>query len=139
MKTLIALGLLAFGSAASAEEIDLPAFSGFGSLHQYHDIPTSAGLVTIYVDGMQLWFADQVTPSGNFISYWIGQYAGNGLMTVLQKCVFDQTNLYAPCVLDGETILVTLNEIHGVKKGGSGRGGGYTHPWWKLVSGQIIR
>lgn len=145
MKSIIATLALLFAGigAASAETIDLPAWSGFGSLHQYHGVPTSAGPVTIYVDGMQLYFDDQYDYVRNqFISYWVGKYAGNGLLTVLQKCVFavDQNgNAVAPCQLDGETLEVTLVETHGTRCGGSGRGGGYCHPWWKLQSGTIVR
>lgn len=141
-------------------QIDLYTAGGFGALHQYHDVTTSlcsqvpcesSGLVTIYLPqssatgGMQLWFGDQVNPTTNyFYSYWIDTYGGNGNPSVLQKCVFpmDATNSYStgPCVPDGETLQVTLNETsRRVCGNGSGRGGYACHTVWTLVGGTVVR
>ena len=154
------LAVLAIGpTIASAEQVDLYTTGGFGALHQYHNVQTSlctqvpceaAGLVTIYLPqqstsrGIQLWFGDQVTSANYFTSYWVGTYSGNGLVSVLQKCVFpmDPTNTVntGPCVLDGEVIQVTINDTYRTVKGsGSGRGGYASHTIWTLLSGTIVR
>jgi hypothetical protein len=162
MKTLIASVLILVAGIAHAGEVDLYTHGGFGALHQYHNVDTSLcttvpcdplDQVTIYLPqppypangGMQLWFGDQVNQTTNyFFSYWIGNYAGSGAISALQKCVFpmDPTNSYStgPCVLNGETIQVTLNETSRIVKGsGSGRGGYASHTVWTLLSGTIIR
>ena len=162
MKTFIAcltLALAGVAGAAQADQVDLYTAAGFGALHQYHGVTTSlctqdpcepAGLVTIYLPqsgttgSMQLWFGDEVNPTTSyFYSYWVGQYAGTGNASVLQKCVFpmDATNSYSvgPCVLNGETIVVTLNETSRVVRGsGSGRGGYASHTLWTLQNGTIV-
>jgi hypothetical protein len=54
----------------------------------------------------------------------------------------DPTNSYStgPCVLNGESLSVTLNETSRVVKGrGSGRGGYASHTIWTLLSGTILR
>lgn len=163
------LMVLAIGPAiANADTVDLYATSGFGNLHQYHNVQTNlcvpyldlkgnlvscqaSGLVTIYLPAsttqhsIQLYFGDQVNPvTYYFYSYWIGTYSGNGLVSILQKCVFpmDPTNSYStgPCALDGEVIQVTLNETSRVVRGGgSGRGGYASHTVWTLLDGTIVR
>ncbi len=50
MRIPIILALLSFPAFATAETIDLYTTSGWGALHQYHDIANSADAsVTIYI------------------------------------------------------------------------------------------
>jgi hypothetical protein len=141
-KLLLMIALVGFAGVARAETVDLYTTSGFGCLHQYHDIDTSLPDITATAylpqtgtGGMTLWFSDQVNPVDNsFYSYYYGTYGGNGVPTVLAKCVFAD----GVCVPDGEQLTVTLNETFYRKQINSGR----AHYWctrWTLQSGTIDR
>jgi hypothetical protein len=142
MLTTIALvGLTGF---AQPQTINIQTTSGFGNLHQYHDAVTdvSGVTVTMYLPqsaatgGMTLWFPDQVNPANNsFTSYYVGNYNGNGAVSVLEKCVF--VDMYT-CVRNGEMLAVTLHETSVRKQINSGR----AHYWvtkWTLLDGVIDR
>lgn len=143
MKVLLMILGLTLGAMASAETINIQTTSGFGYLHQYHDADTDVAdlTVTVYLpqsattNGMTLWFNDQVVDN-YFLSYWVGTYYGSGNVSVLQKCVFAVPSL--PCTLNGETLMVTINETHYRKQINAGR----AHYWvtkWTLVSGTVER
>lgn len=149
MRTLISLvlSLASFMAQAQQSTITFGPAGGFGALRQYHNVPTSlctqtpcepAGLVTLYVQGMQVWFGDQVDPStGNFSSYYIGQFLGDGQWSQLNKCVFDPSNPYVGCTLDGESLLINITESSTRRL----IGGRPAH-WavrWTLESGQILK
>ena len=145
MKFLITvIALLASAGFAEAQTINIQTTSGFGNLHQYHNADTDVPdlTVTIYLPqstatgGMTLWFPDQVNQTNNsFTSYYVGTYNGNGVESILEKCVF--IDLYT-CVKNGETLSVTLNETSSRKQINSGR----AHYWvtkWTLLDGLIVR
>jgi len=144
MKCLLTMiALLGLAGFAQAETINLQTTSGFGYLHQYHNAATDMPdlTVTIYLPqstatgGMTLWFPDQVNPLTNsFYSYYVGTYNGNGVESLLEKCVF--IDLYS-CAKNGETLTVTLHETSSRKQINSGR----AHYWvtkWTLLEGLIV-
>lgn len=150
MKMFLALIMLAFAGAASADTLTLPAWNGFGSLHQYHGVTTDAvpdDPVTLYVSTqLRASFASEVTNViGGDNWFWAGSYAGSGNPSTLAQyfCsgpLYNAGGYYTQvCTATGKSMIVTLYEDHGTRCGGSGRGGGYCRPWWKLLSGQIIR
>lgn len=150
MKRIITLVLAALCGMAQAQQqtIDFGPAGGFGALRQYHNVPTSlctqdpcesAGLLTIYVQGMQAWFGDQVDQdTGNFASYYIGQFLGDGQWSQLQKCVFDPATPYVGCTLNGEVLLINIAESSHRTCNRSGRGQG-CRTLWTLTAGQILR
>jgi hypothetical protein len=148
-KTMLVAAALTVSGLAQADTIDLPAWAGLGALHQYWGVPVPDNTVTITLPAntptgyMQLWFQDEVNPATqSFYSYWTGNYAGNGLTSQLQKCVFpmDATGSYpvGPCQLTGETMLVTIYDTSRTVCNHSGRGQG-CHKLYTLLSGSLTQ
>lgn len=152
MKKLLALAMLAFaGVAFASTTITLPSWLGFGALHQYHKVRTvnPATAITMYLpqyttgsQTMQLYFEHQYDYVRNqFNSYWTGTYSGTGLVSVLQKCVFAidaDGNDIVPCQLNGQTLLLTLNETTYRTCTNQGRGQ-HCVRHWVLQSGTVIK
>lgn len=146
-KSLMIVAALALAGVAQADTVTLSPAGGAGALHQYHEVATSSGdAVSIYlpqtngVGGMQFWFDSQYdVPHNHFLSYWIGTYYGNGVMSQAQKCVFPLDaggNVTGPCQLDGEVALVTLSESTAHRCTHSGRGQ-HCFTVWSLLGGTI--
>ena len=141
---LTTIAMLGLAGVVQAQTINIQTTSGFGNLHQYHDADTDVPnlTVTMYLPqstatgGMTLWFPDQVNPANNsFYSYYVGPYNGNGVESVLEKCVFIDSYT---CEKTGETLTVTLHETSYRKQINSGR----AHYWvtkWTLLDGLIVR
>lgn len=149
LKVATMIAALAIAGAAQAEDVTMQTpWSGAGATHSYWHVPTSVGdpvsvgLPQLGSGGIQLWFDNQYDTNANhFKSYWIGTYAGNGLMSQVQKCVYDidSSGAYSSaCTLNGEVALVTLSDYTTRKCTISGRGQN-CHYVWTLSAGQILR
>ena len=129
MKTLIAMAMLAFGVAASAEVLDLEQTAGAGRLHQYHLVQTNdpATTVTIYISQVstysptiELWFNDFV--AGN---QFFGTYSAGNQMVLTNPTT-------------GQQIVVQLTEttVHVCTRSGRGQNCGTL---WTLQDGSVTR
>jgi len=120
MKILIAVGMLAFAGAASAENIDLYTTGGWGALHQYHDVGNSANaLLSIYIGvsgSASVYLDDDV---------FSGLYNGSGVRSVFTNGA-------------GVQITLTINETSRRVCVLQGRGQ-YCHTVWTLLDGTLLR
>lgn len=150
MKRILPLIFAAIGFAAHAQTIEVTPAPGMGSLRAYTTTTSlctqtpcePAGTATIQISNMQgmtLWFGDQVMANGYFLSYYVGTFAGDGQWSQLQKCAFDaSTGLLGPCAPTADVILVNITESNRKVCNRSGRGQS-CHYLWELTAGEIQR
>jgi hypothetical protein len=120
MRTSILLSLLAFSAVASAESLDLYTTTGWGALHQYHDVGNSAGVpLAIYIGvsgSASVYLADDV---------YTGFYNGSGVASTFANEA-------------GVQITLTLSETSRRVCVRQGRGQS-CHLVWTLVEGTLVR
>lgn len=120
MRTAILLSLLAFSALASAESLTLYRTTGWGALHQYHDVSNSAGVpLAIYIGvsgSASVYLADDV---------YTGYYQGSDLASTFANQA-------------GQKITLTITETYRRVYTRQGRGQS-SHMVWTLVEGTLVR
>lgn len=130
MKTLIALGLLALGGVANADQIDLYQTGGWGGAHQYHDIVTSDPVTTVTM------YLPQYTTGSQVSELWFGAFAVGNQFYGEYNSVGNQMTFTNPNT--GQIIVLQISETTERVCTRSGRGQN-CHTRWTLLGGTIIR
>jgi hypothetical protein len=154
MKYLLALLMLS-GLAQASTVITLQPAGGWGALHQYHEVATSAmpdDPVTIYLPqlvnyagGVELWFDSETGNSlyGEDNWHWTGTFVPNSVANLdryfCSGPLIDRGGFYSQdCKPTGEHLTLQITETTRRVCNHSGRGQS-CHTVWTLTGGQIIK